>query len=181
YCAVILTGDKLVGWIGRKANLDQLTASTRAQLKMGQEVSEEVTKSAEVLPTVMKCLDRDPDWVAYHASELAEATHAAPVHQLELKIASGERKAFHQQRIGQYEQALATLDKLISDPEVGKDTERTGWLSASAARIAHQMGDDQRAQRLQTNAFSVNNNHCPPKQRPQYHPRPTPGKQSEVI
>jgi len=62
YCAVILTGDKLVGWIGRKANLDQLTASTRAQLKMGQEVSEEVTKSAEVLPTVMKCLDRDPDW-----------------------------------------------------------------------------------------------------------------------
>jgi len=122
-----------------------------------------------------------PIGVAYHASELAEATHAAPVHQLELKIASGERKAFHQQRIGQYEQALATLDKLISDPEVGKDTERTGWLSASAARIAHQMGDDQRAQRLQTNAFSVNNNHCPPKQRPQYHPRPTPGKQSEVI
>src|ERR1019366_5723648 len=56
YCVVILTGERLVGWIGRKINLDQLTARTRAQLKMGQEVSEEVSKAAEVLPTVMKCL-----------------------------------------------------------------------------------------------------------------------------
>jgi replicative superfamily II helicase len=181
YCVVILTGDKLVGWIGRKVNLDQLTASTRAQLKMGQEVSEQVTKSTEVLPTVMKCLDRDPDWVAYHASELAEAAHAAPVDELALRIAGGERKAFHQQRMGQYEPALATLEKLIADPEVAKDTERTAWLSASAARIAHQLGNDAHGQRLQTNAFSVNNNHCPPKQRPQYVPRPRPGKQSEAI
>jgi replicative superfamily II helicase len=158
-----------------------LTASTRAQLKMGQEVSEEVTKSTEVLPTVMKCLERDRDWVAYHASELAEAAQAAPVDQLALRIASGERKAFQQQRMGQYEPALATLDKLISDPEIAKDTERTAWLSASAARIAYQMADDARGQRLQTNAFTVNNNHCPPKQRPRYQPRPTPGKQSEAI
>jgi replicative superfamily II helicase len=181
YCVVILTGDRLVGWIGRKVNLDQLTASTRAQLKMGQEVSEEVTKSTEVLPTVMKCLERDRDWVAYHASELAEAAQAAPVDQLALRIASGERKAFQQQRMGQYEPALATLDKLISDPEIAKDTERTAWLSASAARVAYQMADDARGQRLQTNAFTVNNNHCPPKQRPRYQPRPTPGEQSEAI
>jgi hypothetical protein len=181
YCVVILTGDKLVGWIGRKVNLDQLTASTRAQLKMGQEVSEEVTKSTDVLPTVMKCLERDHDWVAYHASELAEAAQVAPVDELALRIAGGERKAFQQQRMGQFEPALGTLEKLISDPEVAKDTERTAWLSASAARIAYQMGDDARGQRLQTNAFMVNNNHCPPKQRPQYQPRPTPGKQSEAI
>jgi replicative superfamily II helicase len=181
FCAVILTGEKLVGWIGRKANLDQLTASTRAQLKMGQEVSEEVTKATEVLPTVMKCLQRDHDWVAYHASELAEAAHAAPINELALRIAGGERKAFHQQRMGQYEPAIATIEKLIFDPEIAKDTERTAWLSASAARIAYQMDDDTRGQRMQTNAFSVNNNHCPPKQRPQYQPRPIPGKQSEAI
>ena len=181
YCVVILTGEKLVGWIGRRANLDQLTASTRAQLRMGQEVSEEVTKSAEVLPTVMKCLQRDRDWVAYHASELAEAAKGAPVDNLALRIAGAERKAFQQQRLGQYEQALATLEQLVDDPEVASDAERTAWLSASAARIAHQMGEDARGQRLQTNAFSVNNNHCPPKQRPQYRPRPIPGKQSDAI
>ncbi len=103
YCVVILTSDKLVGWIGRKVNLDQLTASTRAQLKMGQEVSEEVKKSTEVLQTVMKCLERDHDWVAYHASELAEAALVAPVDELALRIAGGERKAFQQQRMGQFE------------------------------------------------------------------------------
>jgi replicative superfamily II helicase len=181
YCAVILMGSRLVGWIGRKNNLDQLTASTRVQLKMGQEISEAVTKSTEVLQTVMKCLTRDSDWVRYHASELAEAAQAAPVDALALRIAGGERKAFQQQRLGQMEPALDTLEKLISDPEVSKDFERTAWLSSSAARIAHQMGDDPRGQRLQTNAFTINNNHCPPKARPQYRPRSTPGKQSEVI
>jgi hypothetical protein len=98
-----------------------------------------------------------------------------------LRIAGAERKAFQQQRMGQYEPALATLEQLITDAEVASDAERTAWLSASAARIAYQMGDDPRGQRLQTNAFSVNNNHCPPKQRPQYRPRPIPGKQSDAI
>jgi replicative superfamily II helicase len=181
YCVVILTGERLVGWIGRKINLDQLTASTRAQLRMGQEVSEEVTQAAEVLPTAMKCLQRDRDWVAYHASELAEAAKAAPVDQLALRIAGAERKAYRQQRLGQFEQALATLEQLIDDREVSADAERAAWLSASAARVAYQMGEDPRGQRLQTNAFTVNNNHCPPKQRPQYRPRPIPGKQSEAI
>lgn len=181
YCVVILTGERLVGWIGRKVNLDQLTASTRAQLRMGQEVSEEVTKATEVLPTAMKCLQRDRDWVAYHASELAEAAKAAPVDQLALRIAGAERKAYRQQRLGQFEPALATLEQLIDDPEVSADPERAAWLSASAARVAYQMGEDPRGQRLQTNAFTVNNNHCPPKQRPQYRPRPIPGKQSEAI
>src|SRR4051794_12850412 len=102
HCVVILTGSKLVGWIGRKGNLEQLTASTRAQLNMGQEVSQEISKSTELQPTVMKCLQRDPDWVSYHASELAEAAQAGPVDTLALKVAGTERKAFHQQRLGQY-------------------------------------------------------------------------------
>lgn len=181
YCVVILTGERLVGWIGRKVNLDQLTTSTRAQLRMGQEVSEEISKSTEVLPTVMKCLQRDPDWVSYHASELAEAAKTTPLDGLALRIAGAERKAFRQQRMGQFEPALATLEQLIVDPEVAADPERVAWLSTSAARIAHQMGDDPRGQRLQTNAYSINNNHCPPKQRPQYQPRPTPGRQSHAI
>jgi replicative superfamily II helicase len=181
YCVVILTGTKLVGWIGRKNNLAQLTASTRVQLKMGQEVSEAVTKSTEVLSTVNKCLDRDTDWVQYHASELAEAAHASPVDLLAVRVAAGERKAFKQLRLGQMEAALDTLQKLIADPEVSKDPERIAWLAASAARIAYQMGDDALGQRLQTDAFATNNNHCPPKARPKYRTRPTPGKQSEAL
>jgi len=181
YCAVMLIGSKLVGWIGRKSNLAFLTASTRVQLTMGQEMSETVSTVNEVGQTVMKCLQRDPNWVAYHASELADAAHAAPVSTLVLKVAGAERKAFKLQRLGQFEKALQTLEKLIADNELKGDAQRRAWLAATAARIAYQMNDEERGQKLQTQAFSVSNNHSPPKVRPAYVARPIPGKQSAAI
>ncbi len=181
YCAVVLVGSKLVGWIGRKSNLAFLTASTRAQLAMGQEMSASVTTAKEVGETIMKCLKRDPDWVYYHAQELADAAHAAPVNWVALKIAGAERKAFKLQRLGQYEKAIDLLEKLIVDPDLKAEVQRRAWLSATAARIAYQIGEDERGQKLQTHAFSVSNNHTPPKVRPSYVVRPIPGKQSAAI
>jgi replicative superfamily II helicase len=181
YCAVMLVGSKLVGWVGRKTNLAFLTASTRVQLAMGQEMSATVTTVPEVGQTILKCLNRDPDWVAYHASELAAAAHSAPVNTLALRIAGAERKAFKLQRLGHFEQALELLEKLIRDNELKDDGQRRAWLAATAARIAYQMADDGRGQKLQTHAFSISNNHTPPKVRPAYVPRPIPGKQSAAI
>lgn len=181
YCAVMLVGSKLVGWIGRKSNLAFLTASTRVQLAMGQEMSASVTTAKEVGETIMKCLKCDPDWVYYHAQELADAAHAAPVNRVALEIAGAERKAFKLQRLGQYEKAIDLLERLITDPDLKVEVQRRAWLSATAARIAHQMGEDERGQKLQTHAFSVSNNHTPPKVRPSYVVRPIPGKQSAAI
>ena len=181
YCVIMLIGTKLVGWIGRKKNLDFLTASTRVQLKMGQEVSEAVTTPNEMRETILKCLKRDTDWVAYHASELADAAHAPPINQLALKVAAVERKAFKQQRLGQYEKALAAIEKLVGDEALAADAQRRAWLAASAARIAYQMNDEDKGQKLQTTAFSVNNNHSPPRTRPAYVARPAPGKQAAAI
>ncbi len=181
FCVIMLVGSKLVGWIGRKKNLDFLTASTRIQLKMGQEVSEAVTTPKEVDETIMKCLERDSDWVAYHASELAEAAYAAPVDQIAIKVAAVERRAFRLQRLGQYEKALAALETLMGDDVLTADPQRRAWLAASAARIAYQMEAELKGQKLQTTAFSVNNNHSPPRKRPAYVARPAPGKQSSAI
>lgn len=181
YCAVMLIGSRLVGWIGRKSNLAFLTASTRVQLSMGQEMSASVSTVGEVEDTIRKCLKRDPDWVAYHASELAEAAHAAPVSELALKVAGTERKAFKLQRLGQYEKALQTLEKLIDSEDLKTESQRRAWLATTAARIAYQMEDEPRGQKLQTHAFSVSNNHSPPKVRPTYIARPIPGRQSTAI
>lgn len=181
YCAVMLVGAKLVGWIGRKSNLAFLTAATRAQLAMGQEISQSVTTPKEVWETVVKCLTRDSDWVYYHAASLADAAHAAPVNALALKVAGTERKAFKLQKLGQHEKALTLLEALINDPELKDEGQRRAWLAASAARIAVQMGDDAKAQRLQTYAFSVSNNHTPPRTRPAYVARPMPGRQAASI
>lgn len=181
YCAVILVGSKLVGWIGRKSNIAFLTASTRVQLTMGQEMSATVTTVHEIGQTVMKCLNRDPDWVAYHASELTEAAHAAPVNALALRVAGAERKAFKLQRFGHFEEALQTLEKLMAEEELKGDRQRRAWLAATAARIAYQMNDEERGQKLQTQAFTISNNHSPPKVRPAYVARPIAGKQSVAI
>ncbi|MBY3364972.1 DEAD/DEAH box helicase [Rhizobium laguerreae] len=181
FCVIVLVGAKLVGWIGRKKNLDFLTASTRIQLKMGQEVSEAVTTPKEVGETILKCINRDADWVAYHASELAEAAHIAPLDETSLKMASAERRAFRLQRLGQFEKSLSELEKLMGEAALVKDTQRRAWLAASAARIAYQMEDEQKGQLLQTTAFAANNNHSPPRVRPVYVARPMPGKQSAAI
>ncbi len=181
FCVVVLIGSKLVGWVGRKNNLARLTASTRVQLKMGQEISETVGTEKEFGQTILKCLNRDPDWVGYHASELADAAHAAPVDELALRIAGIERRAFKLQQLGQYESALQVLEKLNADPELKDDPQRRAWFSALAARIAYQMEDEPRGLKLQTSAYAVNNNHTPPKVRPSYVPRARPGRQSTTI
>ncbi|MDE1716200.1 DEAD/DEAH box helicase [Chromobacterium amazonense] len=181
YCVIMMIGNQLEGWIGKKKNVDFLTASTRVQLKMGQEVSEAVTTTKEVGETILKCLNRDADWVAYHASELAEAAHAVAVDELALSIAAVERKVFKYQRLGQYAKALSSLEELINGESLKSDPQRKAWLAASAARISFQMDDDVKAQKLQTMAFSINNNHCPPRVRPSYVARPSPGRQAIAI
>jgi replicative superfamily II helicase len=181
YCVVILVGAKLVGWIGRKKNLKFLTASTRVQLKIGQEVSEAVTSSTEVDDTIDKCLKRDSGWVSYHASELADAVHSAPIDQFALKVAVAERRVFKLQRLGQYEKALMELEELMREEEIAAEPQRRAWLAAAAARIAFQMDDAKKGQSLQTTAFSINSNHIPPRKRPFYVARPKPDKQSIAI
>lgn len=143
---------------------------------MGQEVSEAVSAPKEFGETILKCLKRDPDWVAYHASELTEAAHVPPVDQLALRVAATERRAFRLQRLGQYEKALAELETLMADEALTADAQRRAWLASSAARIAYQAGDANKGQKLQTTAFSINNNHSPPRIRPPPRGPPRPGQ-----
>jgi hypothetical protein len=131
------------------------------------------------LPVRHETSRRSP--VSYHALGLADAAHAAPVNALALKVAGAERKAFKLQRLGQYEKAVDLLETLIADPRLTGEVQRRAWLSATAARIAYQMGAEERGQKLQTRAFSVSNNHSPPKVRPPYVARQIPGKQSAAI
>ena len=69
----------------------------------------------------------------------------------------------------------------MDDGALTADAQRRAWLAAAAARIAYQMEDEPKGQKLQTTAFSVNNNHSPPRKRPVYVARPAPGKQSTAI
>ena len=74
--------------------------------------------------------------------------------ELALRVAALERRAFRLQRLGQYEKALAALEKLMDDEVLAADAQHRAWLAASAARIAYQMEDEAKGQKLQTTAFS---------------------------
>ncbi|MGF4434976.1 helicase, partial [Klebsiella pneumoniae] len=69
----------------------------------------------------------------------------------------------------------------MDEEALANDAQRRAWLAAAAARIAYQMEDELKGQKLQTTAFSINNNHSPPRKRPLYVARPAPGKQSSAI
>lgn len=181
FCVVVLTGAKLVAWVGRRSSLPFLTAATRIQLEVGQDVSAAVKSPQELFETALKCLRRDPDWVAYHASELSAAARDQQVDQGALELVGIERRAFRQQKLGQFQPALLTLEGALARPDLATNDEVKGWLNALAARIATQMGDDEREQRHQTSAFSFNNNHTPPRIRPAYIPRPKPGPQASKV
>src|SRR3546814_19362444 len=81
-------------------------------------------------------------------------------------------------RISDWSSDVCSSDLLIGDEMLADDGQRRAWLAAAAARIAYQMEDEPKGQKLQTTAFSVNNNHSPPRKRPLYVARPAPGKQS---
>ena len=181
YCVIMLIGRKLVSWIGRKEKVKFLTASTRVQLKMGQKMSTKVTTPQEMNETINQILTRDPDWVNYHASELADAAHAESVDELALRLAADERKIFNLQRHRQYDKALTKVEKLINKNTINTDEQHRAWLAALAARIAYQTGNIDKGQKYQTTAFFINNNHSPPRERPAYTPRAAPGKQSREI
>jgi replicative superfamily II helicase len=178
YCAVILMGKDLVGWVGRSANLRFLTSSTRVQLEVGREISRHVSTVKEFKETLLKCLQRDPAWIRYHADELASGAMPAAIDSDALQMAAKERRIFRLYTLRQFEKAIQELDAMRSTES---DTRQQGWLLALTARIAHHAGDSDRAQRYQTSAYVTNRNLTPPLSRPAYVSVAVPGSQSKAI
>ncbi|MGF6306567.1 transcription elongation GreA/GreB family factor [Bradyrhizobium sp. i1.8.4] len=64
---------------------------------------------------------------------------------LALKVAGIERRAFRQQRLGQFENAIQTLEKLIADKELADDAERRAW--ALSVGHTHRLSNRRRRSR----------------------------------
>lgn len=180
YCVVVLVGKDLVSWMSRSTNLKFLTSSTRAQLDMGDQISKEITDKSAFSGVIVKSLDRNRDWVEYHAERLAELTSVESNVSAKLDIADLERKTFKLMRDGYYDQALTRLKKFChSNSDL--DHEIRGWLFQLAARAAVYWGKDQEAQSLQQRAFADNRNLLRPQVVRPYESLSLPGKQSEAI
>ena len=181
YCVVLLTGKDLTAWISKDSNFALLTHSTRAQLEMGNEVSKGVSSSKELLETISKCLERDRDWVEYHAETLAESIDTALVKTEALDAASCERRFFKLLRDRSFEKAISILlSKFIRGDEL-TDLNLKGWLLQLAARAAYYWDNKDTADELQRQAYSCNRSLLRPKVTPPYIAMPSPGKQSSAV
>lgn len=180
YCVVIVTGKDLTAWLGRQVHLKFLTKSTHAQFEMGVEISKSVADKKDLHETIMRCLNRDRDWIEYHAAILADLTESAQEDNNSSVQASIERNAFRLMRSGYFEKAIAKLEKHWQEA-VELDQKSRGWLKQLAARAAYYWGKTDKAQQLQQQAYADNYNLLRPQVIPPYIPLTIPGKQAEAI
>ena len=182
YCVVLLIGTDLVSWVAKDANFRLLTNATRAQLKMGIEVSKAVNDLQDIKKTVAQSYDRDSDWMKYHAGALADEIETAPInHELFSQVAI-ERKAFNLWRDGYHEKAISQIEQLLNNKlNIQVDAQNRGWLQQFAARIASQWGHTDRAEEFQQAAYANNRNLLRPMASPPYRTLSTPRKQAKAI
>ncbi|ALF55425.1 helicase [Nostoc piscinale CENA21] len=180
YCVVILTGQELTAWVGRSASLKFLTRSTRAQLEMGVEISKNATNKEYLYETIMQCLNREKDWIEYHAETLAELTESEEEDKNSLTQAAVERKVFKLIRDGYFEKAIHKLEKYWQD-SAELDIKNRGWLKQQAARAAYYWEKTDLSQQLQQQAYADNYNLLRPQVIPPYVALTNPGRQAEAI
>jgi replicative superfamily II helicase len=183
YCVVILTGKSLAAWIGRSNHLKSLTKSTHAQIEMGIEISKSIKERKDIAQTILQCLNRNKDWIEYHAETLADFTGSEQEEKDLLKQAEIERKVFDLLRNGYFEKAISKLEKYCKDAAEQKklDVKSRGWLKQISARIAYYWGNENLAQSLQQFAYSDNSNLLRPQVVPPYTVLTIPSKQAEAI
>jgi replicative superfamily II helicase len=188
HCVVILGRKDLSAWIGHADNLPLLTASTRAQIEMGLEVSRAAKSVTDITDLMLRCIKRDAGWKQYHANTLAELTMTHTTNEKQLVIAKVEREAFRLLRLGQHDKAIAVITKCLEQTETVDravvpyvDPLTAGWLCQLASRVCHSWGSIKRSQDLQKDAFSRNPHLSRPLGDVPYLELPIPGEQAHSI
>jgi hypothetical protein len=154
YCAVILLGRDLIGWIARRDSLAMMTVATRVQIELGNEISASLREQPEFVETVMQSINRDPSWTAYHAEQLAnrvEAAGSSALPSVDGEL-SADAKAADQSQLGLIDSAQLERDYLLAFEAMNysqaldlmrsatdkhnSDKRLRGWLLQHAARAA---------------------------------------------
>lgn len=180
WCVVLLLGDDVAAWISRKDNRALLTASTRAQVEMGLQISRDIDGEEDIVATIEKCLSRDKDWLSYHAETLASLT-ADDVHdEYAVGFASTERKVLREMRMKHYERVVERTEKFCGTHS-DDDPSGRSWLLQLAARAAEYSGDESCAKRLEREAYGLNRNMPRPRVHERFTPQLVPSGQAERI
>lgn len=153
YCVIIFEGNDIITWISEKENLKLLTKASQAQLNLGNEISKQIEDRKDIVATMLKCYNRDRDWIEYHAEELASITNEKSDESKMIEIAGLERSFFEELLNGNYKVAIEELNKAI---EIANDVKLEGWLNQLMANMYCQSGQSDIAVAIQKNAYKLN-------------------------
>ncbi|MGC6400944.1 DEAD/DEAH box helicase [Sphingomonas sp. FW199] len=153
YCVVVLTGADLITWIGKISNQRHLSGTSKRQLEIGLEVSRAVESADDFIATAWKCLNRDPDWRAYHADELGSAAVGISTELERLQAWEAERDGIEQLRIRQFAKAISHFNEAIDH---ASDATIKGWFHQLKARASYMAGNEPQAEEWQTKAYGLN-------------------------
>ncbi|WP_404466861.1 DEAD/DEAH box helicase family protein [Planococcus rifietoensis] len=181
HCVILLMGRDISSWVAKDANFRFLTSATRAQLDMGIEVSKEIESVKDLVQTIVRSIDRDKDWIEYHAETLAEQVDEDKTNNLYITLAKLERKVINLWDDGYPEKAISKIEQLLDKDKHELDAQMVGWFQQLAARIADRWGSKDRALDLQRQAFSNNRNLIRPKVLPPYRPLAVSQPQAKAI
>ncbi len=169
YSVVILTDKTLSSWVSK--NDDKMTVGTKAQIEIASKTTEGINDVQTLFDTIDQCLNRDKNWVDYHAQELAALTALPKPDKVKLQTIGTMRKAFNLADYGNYESAIAKLNKIFG---LNIDDKYKGVASEMQARFYFSWGKVSESENKQKAAFSLNRNLLKPKTTPPYqvmHPK----------
>ena len=162
YCAVLLGGRDVAGFVSRGVVLENFSPQTVRQIEIGHVVSEALGGSAdrvkEVVDTVMQCLRRDNSWKDFYAEQMSVDSSL---------VSSIEKAAATKREIATYERQASKLAaahdyagayKLLQvAANVVTDRRMRGVLKQAAAKLQYYV-EPVNAMQLQVSAYSDNYN-----------------------
>lgn len=178
HCVVLLLGRDLSSWVSRNSNLKLLTNTTRAQVQIGVQISQEISSVTGLHDSIDKSLTRSPDWTSFHADVLADSATRASVDSVNVKIASAERRYFDKIISGNPDKAVGVIETFVRNNDC-IDSKMKGWLLELGARAANLNGNVRKRDLLQREAYALNRNLHRPVSETQYTPLFHPTRQAE--
>ena len=173
---IILTGERLVKWLGTGRNLDLLPDFLGAQIKLGLQVSEEM--GTELVETAKACLERDASWMDTHA-EFVEGVGGGPgkrpssTGEAIVKVALAENEYIGRLWDFDFEGAAKAIgDTLRTTMEVSSQT--GAWHMVWRGYALERAGDQTGADELYREAHATERN-IP------RHKRPTTGHRGDSV
>ncbi|MFX4083488.1 helicase C-terminal domain-containing protein [Sphingobium yanoikuyae] len=152
HCVVLLIGSRLTQRVHNPAARSLFSPATRAQLKLGRQVTEQLKDEplSELREVIDLCLDQDEDWVSASKDAIANADDPDPAHIDDATVLL--RGAFDAARLGRFDRSQELAQEAVNSTS---ERRAKGYVKQQLAEYVHHTNPVE-AQQLQLSAVEKN-------------------------